>query len=691
MSSELNTVYVLFDVVDYKNENVLSSYALKQTPLLFVPELSENYATKVLWSFGDGTTSNLLCASKSYTYPGQYTVNLVVYDCFNNSQISSYSQVITIYDLVTFTFELSTGNTAPVVLENGKVYGPWQIKSYFPPYQPVSNIYYSVSASNSNYYFELSSNKFSHLENTYCIFDTISNICLSSQQFQEINVISPLSTALYAKIEDNILSFCAENDIDSFFVGTSGYNAIYFKDDSLSNKILIDFHFDKTNNFNENILESTIVDYYNNLSIILSATITDNKDVSHLSITTNGLDGEGYPIESFFIDQSKFENIRIPFVVKIKDSDNFTVKNFPELEYSDFNFDILSNNGLIDPYYYELSSINYTLSSQEHKGSFRGSLKFKNLSSSLINVSLSANLSIQNDQLTAFILSGTTNTFNVYPSDYYSIYKINENFDAQETFKSLRFQEILLDKNVLFDDFMGSIFGNLSSSYNSLGKKIYEKISNFVSNTQDVDRNELYSLISTMNMLDVKANIYESTFFNYPEIVKRVLNFASINKNKLFGTTNKFKENFDIRGHSSKEKYGRNIGNQINNDTYIISAGIPIVALEKFSNNYTFLNTEQPLSALSGAYTYMLSGYSDTWGWPLVLPNDFTYIDFPKYYIFFEYLSGFDGTITNNTINFDDFLTTIPQSATHYEMFSDNGIFVNMLNDSLYSSLKLAD
>lgn len=681
--SELTTTYTTFNVFDYKNQNVLSSFALSSTPLRFFPELTDVFAHKVVWSFGDGTKSNLLCASKYYDFPGQYTVNLVVYDCYNNAQISSYSQNITIKDFVTFTFTLSATDS---VLENGKIHGPWEVKTYYPPYQPQSNIFYDISGSNSSYYFDISSNKFSHLENYYSLYQTLSNVSLSTLQYEEINDIVTPTTRLFCKLDNNSIVACSEFDVGAFFVGLSGYKQVYFKDDTISNKILLKFNFDKTNNFDG----TQIVSYLNNLGITLSASIVENTDVSRLSITSNGLDGEGYAVDSFNLSPIKFQNTNIPFIIKIKDSDNFSVKNFDNLEQSDFNFVVLSSGSPINSSYYTISSLNSTLSAQTHYGSFRGYIRFINLPDNVIsNITLSANISTTNNQATSYTIAGVASGFEVYPADYYEMYKINENFDALEMFKDLRFQETLLDKPVLFDDFMGSIFGTLSSSYESLGKKIYEKIANFVANNQDVDRSEIFALLSNMEFLNVNVNVYDSTLFNYPEIIKRILNFASINKNKLFGTTNKFKENFDIKGHSSKDTFGRNLGDEITTNTYVITAGIPIVALEKFSGDYTLLNTMQPLCALSGSQLYMLSAYNANWGWPLVLPFDFTYSDFEKYYYFFKYVDVYDGTITNNTIDFDNTLTTVSQSATMYQTFSDNGIFVNMISDSLYSSLDL--
>ena len=657
-----NYEQIKFDILDFKNENVLSSYALEKTPLTFIPKLSNFSYVDVLWDFGDGTTSLSHTGKHSYSLPGKYVVNLTVYDCYSNAILSTEYKIVEIYDYLTHTFKVDFDESSyedNIVWKNGKISGPITIKSYFPPHKSPTDIYYRVFGSNSDYYFEDLPYKFRHLEKTYSFYEKKYNNHLKDYQFNEIDRITTDNIPLYAKISENQIINTTENDPDSFFVGLSGQKEVYFKDDSI-NTITIDLFFDK-NFYNENGL--------NILKVSLSADIVDNDEVDHLNITTNGLDGEYYQIQSFEIDSKKFANIEIPFVVKIKDSENFSVKNFPNLSASDVSISVLSTDTPIDSSYYTIKDVT------SFYGSARGSILF-NFDTKIHDIQLSALLTTTNDQGSAYTLTGITNSFDVYPQNYVSFVKKNEDFDAKETFKGLRFQEFLLDKDVLFEDFMGSIFGTLSSSYDTLGKKIYEKISNFVENTQDVDRDEIFALISQMKMMGTDNNIFNSNLFTYPEKIKRIMDLSSIGKNKLIGYHNKFKENFNIKGNTSKEIYGTNLGNQIDTTTYKISAGTPIVALEKFSNTYTLLNTTQPLEQIhilenavfyngvqityngspllytstdNTTVSYFLSSYDENWGWPLVLPTPFDFSDIEKYYLFFEYVDGYDNTITDYT------------------------------------------
>jgi hypothetical protein len=449
----------------------------------------------------------------------------------------------------------------------------------------------------------------------------------------------------------------------------------------------------------------------NNLGVLLSADIVPNNLAQKLSITSNGIDGEKTLINSFDIYHTKYINSKIPFVVKIKDSTNHSLKNFNPIELNDLSiivlsgsymsnedgYYILTENGerlvispaIVPSTYYTISSINNTLDSNDHGGSFRGYIQFLNLSSPINAVQLSCFATLSNENLSSFSLSSTSAYFDVLPHDYYDIYKVNENFNASQTMNDLAFQENIKNNPVLFNDFLGAIFGSDNYDHNSIGVKTYEKIANFIQNNSDIDTKNIAALISDMKLVDNEELVFNRSSTNYPEDIDRIANLASISLERLIGTTNKFNQNFDPKGHVQKNTYGKNIGDQLDTLTYVITAGVPIVALEKFSNSYKLLNTYQPLCAGSGDQ-YTLSQYTNDWGWPLVLPSQFTPADFEKYYAFFEYVDEYDNTVLENIIDFTNDKTTIngPTPPNAY-LFADDGIFNSMFLDSLYQSLSI--
>lgn len=734
---------VSFSSIDFKGINSLSSYALPLTPISFVPNLNElslsaGNSHRVVWDFGDGTLSKSFSASKYYNFPGIYNVNMVIYDCNNNAQISTEYKKIRIFDYIPFTFNINNSNSGYLIdelgsyivsqngdkiyiddpiteLKCGKITGPFAFNCTYPSYQPTSNIFYSVSGSNCKNYWDVNSNKFVHLDTYQAIYEKTYNHHLSSFQYIEVDKIEVSPHDIYAKVSNSQIVVCDKSDPNSVLIGRRGSKDVYLKSDKIANNVQWKFNFDKTNNVLPIYKFDT--NHLNNFGIALKLNVVDNPP-TRLSITSNGLDGEKYPIDSFNINPIKFYNTKIPFVLKLKDDENFSIKNFSKIQLSSLNisltYSILNSFGLIynsipivfngggllysagnittplTSSNYRIYSLNQTLSSQDSGGSFRGYITFPSISANEIlkDVSIDISGTFLSSQLSSYSLSGSSNKFSVYPHNYFDIYKKNENFNAEQTLMDLRFQETMFEKDILFKDFLGGVLGNEKSDHNGVGLKIYEKISNFVSNTQDIDNCEVDNINSLGTMMSY--NDINEENYQYPENIKRLLNLTSVSKTNLLGTSNKFNQNLDVRGRTSKDEYGINIGNQINTLTYRVSAGTPIVALEKFSNTYNLLNTYQPVSAV-GSRIYSLSSYNSNFGWPMVLPSNFTFEDFGKYYLFFEYNNQIDGNVVGGLIDFENNKTSIKSNLSYKDLYDDSGIVDNLFSDSLYKSLNLID
>jgi len=678
--------YIDYSIIGYNGVETLSTYSLSATPLLFVPDINQTVGNnnRVLWEFGDGTSSRSFSAYKVYTTPGVYTTSMIITDCFNNAKESTFKKDVTVYDYIPMTFRFSLNDSdylSSIEFKCGEISGPFNIESFYPSYQGASDIYYNILGSASYNYWDINSNKFSHLENYYSLYDKIFNFAIGDYQYREIDKITFTPDRLYAKIQNNTVIRCGEKDSGAFYVGLSAITPVYFKDDSLSDIIVLNLFFDKLN-YDLNS-DNSKPKYINNLGLSLSAIVLRN-DANALSITSNGLDGEGLLIDSFNINNSKFAKTSIPFVVKIKDENWFSVKNFEKIEIGDINISVLRLSGAVPSY--TLSSINYTLSSQGSGGAFRGILYFPNTTDVVIdNLKLSASGTFSNG-LSTYNLSGESNYFNIYPIDYYEMYKKNEDFNASNTLRDITFQESIASNDSLYDDFFGDLLGNDEYNHETIGVKIYEKISNFLQNTQDVDTCGV-DFLNSLETYSNFSNIDEENHI-YPETIKRLVDLGSISRYKLFGTPNKFKENLDIRSNSHKDVYGKNIGNQLDTLSYRVSAGVDIVALEKFSNTYSVLNTWQPVSAVETTI-YPLSDYSIDWGWPLVLPLSMDFGDMSKYYIFFEYDSQYDNTLLDGVIDFDNDKTTIASNLSYSEFYSNNGVLDQMFLNTLYKSLSI--
>jgi hypothetical protein len=297
-------------------------------------------------------------------------------------------------------------------------------------------------------------------------------------------------------------------------------------------------------------------------------------------------------------------------------------------------------------------------------------------------------------------LTGTSSQFNVYEvADRYRIGKFGEDFDATQLYKDLRYQEALLYYDNIFDNFIGTIVGNISSSPNTLGKRVYEKAQNFPSNTIDPNTCNVDALYSLCKMFDIDVSQFDRYKFSTPANIKRLIDILSIKQSKLWGTRNKFNRDFDTYGYEPgvNEFYGRNSGRELNVQYTILTAGSasrPIVAQSKFSNDFTYINTDilssQYIEYIDGTETYHMSAFNTNWGWPLVLPQNATYEDLKQNYRFFEYIDFYENTQFDGIINWDDIITLLPETlSSRNTWIGKNGVVDEMIKFTLFDGLSL--
>jgi len=298
-------------------------------------------------------------------------------------------------------------------------------------------------------------------------------------------------------------------------------------------------------------------------------------------------------------------------------------------------------------------------------------------------------------------LRGVSNTFSIYNanSGKYDIRKLNENFDPIRQLNSYRFQDFLLDKGDSVFKLIETFIGTLSSNPNYLGKLIYERISNFSENIANIDTCNIAALKSMYSMLDETYYTFGNGDLSYPAELKRLVDIFSIKFSKLKGSRNKFSENFNSRGYHNEQIienggtiiYGANKGKELDFFTTVLTAGTNIVAFEKFSETYSLLNTNLCASSAYLTYidpinrTYSLSGLNYYWGWNLSLPEQINTNFIPKYYSFYEYLTGYDNNQTEGIINWSDSFTTIPENIISKEEW--DSIKENIINYALAKGL----
>ena len=266
---------------------------------------------------------------------------------------------------------------------------------------------------------------------------------------------------------------------------------------------------------------------------------------------------------------------------------------------------------------------------------------------------------------------------------FYNIRKIEEDFDPSETIKSYRQQDFLKDYDKFFDDFMGSIVGTADSDPNELGNKIYEKIANFVGNHNDAETCNIEKLESMAKAVNHKLNQYQYT---YPTGMKRVMDLLSINHSKLWGNQSKFDRNYSTRNVTLT---GVNLGTQLSVESYIVSAGSPIILNQLFNNEFKKVNTmhvsltpDLTANAVYDSETelysqYPLSAYQTDWGWGI--NTALTGLAITGYNNFYTYTEKYNDTVLDSVIDWTNTNTTLTRSNSSMAAWEDDEGIVDLV------------
>lgn len=671
-----------FRTVNYTGNEVLTSYALPITPLYFIPERTQPdidfYSLKkIVWDYGDGTSEEALTGQHTYRIPGVYNVSCFFYDDQGNSYPSASSTEVTIIEYLPSRLELTYENSPnTLTLTAGKISNPITLNrytsyhAYRAPNTRVTIVPFASGVTTNYFDLGYESKRYSHLL-PYSSFYFLVTGLKGLTEFVELSSFYTTSTNLFCKLENNEVVNCSKTDVGATFYGTSGTADIYFKSDEPVANVVLTF----------GTQPGALYDHTNtNYISISSCTVVPNVPAS-LSITSNGLDVEGSADTSFNINPIKFSNTAIGFVVKVKDSENFSVKGTDPLTLN--NLTLTLTNG-VTTFPATFTSYPSPHTEEEMGGVFKGYMIY-NTPTTTSNVYISGYTVIDNQ-----VIEGVSSTFTIYPSaSQYNIAKHGEDIDMTAKFKEISFQPLFLETPNLFNEFLQSIFGTISSDQTSIGKLTYEKIKNFVSNNSVIDYANIDSLVSILDEFNANGSIKFSTNnYRYPAELARLVDILSINKSRLFGTKNTFNQNFNNRGYVDSLYYGTNLGNELTIQA-TITAGPSIVAYEKFSKTYKLLSTYQPVSAVN-SHTYTLSDYDDSWGWGLILPSNGYGKSISNYYSFYNHISTPNNEITDSIINFEDPNNTINYNITSYNEWSkQDGIIANIISRQLYAGLML--
>ena len=468
-----------------------------------------------------------------------------------------------------------------------------------------------------------------------------------------------------------------------------------------------------------NIDNQTSYPYSNFLPTTLSMQLS-SKEVNgsyKLNFSTNGITGLGQTLTAFNIPKYIYANQDFYFTAKLLDVENNPIKNISKVQ-SEQNVLILHSNDGTEDSLATIGDFNNILVSEgvlslnllleddtivrspsavfaSNFGSLTANSAGGYLRSKLNPAIVANNVRLRIIYETEYAtLTGFSDRFDILPSEgLFDIRKEGEDHNQTQAYKDLLYQNILNNKPEFFNSFLGQIVGSNKSLPDTLGIKINEKIENFAANNSDPSICNLKSLTSMLNELKIDYEEYNQQF---PASLNRLIDIFSIGVSKQIGGKNQYSFNFDDKGFTSKTTYGVNLGDELFINSAILTTGsnsINIVAYEKFSENYSLVNTNI-LSATNVEYlsanAYPLSSYNSTWGWGLVIPNDVRGEEISKYYRFYDYIDTPENSDLNKFIDFDNSLNTYLINLSSFNDYAgDNGIIEKILNHNIYTNLGL--
>lgn len=346
--------YLYFSTLDHTGTATTTGYTLPITPFTFVPVLDVGNSdavstTKLMWDFGDGTTSRDITASHSYSIPGTYNVTCFSYGTGGQGFESSFTQSVFVRDYITDAIAISASNVN--VIETGHHQSPFILlrQNSWQTYPTLSStgatIQLFASGAGATYYSaeQYNSDRYAHLRpfSRFLAYE-LSNSTDTEELVTVDRINTRFNTDIYVKLDEqkNIV-VCDPADDGSTLAGTSGTRVVYFVDDKvkpplsgslLPAPVVTLAYFDSTQlHDNDSYNSTTPASEYPVLHQVVSnwyiPTFIDQTSIDHLSITSNGIDGEGEVIDSFNISVDKFVGQKIPMVVKVKDSQNYTAKS----------------------------------------------------------------------------------------------------------------------------------------------------------------------------------------------------------------------------------------------------------------------------------------------------------------------------------------------------------------------------
>ena len=202
----------------------MTGYSLPFEQFRFVPNFSSvgNYISnkKVVWDFGDGTTSTDLTAFHSYDYPGNYLVTLTVFNSSGDSTQSSYLSSIQINNFINDAIIITSNGTPSQI--SGQINNPFYITRYNSHQTSITGrntvVNLAVSGNKSPFFTaeKYYKNKYSHF------YPSARFAILTELGYTIVDEVSTTNSFIYASPAGSSITLSLTSGNNSYFVGTSG-------------------------------------------------------------------------------------------------------------------------------------------------------------------------------------------------------------------------------------------------------------------------------------------------------------------------------------------------------------------------------------------------------------------------------------------------------------------------------------
>jgi len=251
------------------------------------------------------------------------------------------------------------------------------------------------------------------------------------------------------------------------------------------------------------------------------------------------------------------------------------------------------------------------------------------------------------------------------------IRKFNTSWDATSQMRSYALPEHINSKYNLFVNYLGNMIGGLEQNIQSLGRKSYDKISNFVDNHSDIDNCNIPQLYSLAKQADVPADNYQ---FNYPPELQELMDIASVSHQKLWGARCQCNKHLGtkFKCENCNHEHTLNRGSTFDYLNYTLTAGEPFVVKYHYSNIYKLIEP-----TISGPLS---SQPSVSW----LLSTEYIKYDY------YNYIDTFCGVQVDGIINWDDSYTTLMETNSSLSgWYTDIGILEEKFDYLLHKGLNL--